>query len=259
MNTTERSSQVREPNEASSREGLGLHGLHLDTPRYRRTGIAEAIYGAGKTPAEIGEAALGLLAERARSGEDGFWPVLATRISEAMLAETVQFLDRRGQHLAINHDSEGFVAEFEPRRSVLTLGVVAVVAAGTTDRAAAKEAAFVLKAYGAEVLEIHDVGVAGLHRLMTPENLANLRRARAIVAVAGMEGALPGVVAGLVDAPVIGVPSPVGYGVSEGGHAALNTMLASCAPGLAVVNIGNGFGAAAMALKILRRAYGSRP
>jgi hypothetical protein len=132
------------------------------------------------------------------------------------------------------------------------LGPSVVVSAGTTDRGPAAEAAGVLSAYGSLVTRLDDVGVAGLHRLLAPERMEALRRARVVVAVAGMEGALPTLVAGLLPAPVIAVPTSVGYGVAEGGRAALHAMLASCAPGVAVMNVDNGFGAAALAVKVLR-------
>jgi NCAIR mutase (PurE)-related protein len=125
-----------------------------------------------------------------------------------------------------------------------------VVAAGTSDVAVAREAARTLRYYGEPVAEITDVGVAGLWRLL--ERIEEIRRMKVIVAVAGMDAALPTVIGGLVSSPVIGVPTSVGYGVAEDGRTALHAMLASCAPGLVVTNIDNGYGAACAALRILR-------
>ncbi len=223
--------------------------IHVDESRFGRTTVAEAIYGPGKSAEEIVTIAVRLVAARRESGEEAEWPVLATRVDAAQLESIIRAAP---PDLPLQHDSQGLILEFAPSHTRTPIGCAAVVSAGTTDRGPAAEAAAVLEAYGAEVARIHDVGVAGIHRLLSPDRLAALGRAQVIVAVAGMEGALPGVVAGLVKAPVIAVPAPVGYGVAEGGRAALTTMLASCAPGLAVVNIGNGFGAAAMAVKILR-------
>jgi NCAIR mutase (PurE)-related protein len=134
-------------------------------------------------------------------------------------------------------------------------GTVAVVCAGTSDLPVAEEAAITAEALGAAVTRVHDVGVAGLHRLLG--HLQALRQADVVIAVAGMEGALPAVVAGLVPAPVVAVPTSVGYGAAFGGLAALLAMLNACAPGVGVVNIDNGFGAGVLAVRILRRGRGS--
>ncbi|CAM9167481.1 unnamed protein product [Chrysoparadoxa australica] len=133
-----------------------------------------------------------------------------------------------------------------------SLGKVAVLCAGTSDLPVAEEAAVFLKACDAEVVKIYDVGVAGIHRLFA--NLHELEGCHAAICVAGMDGAMPSVVAGLVQCPVIAVPTSVGYGAALAGVAPLLSMLNACAPGLAVVNIDNGFGAATMAVKILRMA-----
>jgi NCAIR mutase (PurE)-related protein len=129
---------------------------------------------------------------------------------------------------------------------------VAVVCAGTSDVAVAREAARTLRYYGEGAVEISDVGVAGLWRLL--ERIEEIRKHRIVIAVAGMDAALPTVIGGLVSGVVIGVPTSVGYGVSNGGQTALNAMLASCSSGLVVANIDNGFGAACAALRILRSA-----
>jgi len=126
-------------------------------------------------------------------------------------------------------------------RAVFVVGLVAVAAAGTSDLSVAEEAAITLETLGSRVERLYDVGVAGIHRLM--DHRESLLRARVVVAVAGMEGALPSVIAGITDCPVIGVPTSIGYGISAGGDAAIRAMLSSCAAGLTVVNVDNGFGA----------------
>lgn len=226
----------------------------IDHHRYLRTGIAEAIFAPGKRADEIAAIGAGLVLARQEAGAEGDWPVLATRVEETLALGVESALRDMYPEVTLVHDREARILEFAPHTREPRLGSAVVVTAGTTDREPAAEAAYVLQAYGARISRIDDVGVAGIHRLLDPAAMALLEKARVIIAVAGMEGALPTVIAGLVHAPVIAVPSPVGYGVAEGGHVALNGMLASCAPGLAVVNIGNGFGAAVLAVKILRLA-----
>jgi len=212
----------------------------VDTHRALRTGEAEAVYCPGKTP----EQAAAAFAALARSGG----PVLATRAGAEHVA-------------AITAATPGAVAHPKARMVVLPgpaaeLGTVAVVGAGTSDLPVAEEAAVTAEALGARVERLADVGVAGLHRLLA--RLDELRQADVVVAVAGMEGALPSVLAGLVAAPVVAVPTSIGYGASFGGLAPLLAMLNACAPGVAVVNIDNGFGAAVVAVRILRRAAAAR-
>ncbi|MDQ3547978.1 MAG: nickel pincer cofactor biosynthesis protein LarB, partial [Chloroflexota bacterium] len=137
-------------------------------------------------------------------------------------------------------------------------GLVAILTAGTSDLMVAGEAATVAREIGCRVEIVADVGVAGLHRLVEPLRRIVRERADAIIVAAGMDGALPSVVSGLVDIPVIGLPTSIGYGVAAGGHAALMTMLSTCAPGMAVVNIDNGVGAGATAALIARRAHQPR-
>ena len=214
-------------------DGLGY--AQLDHLRAERTGFAEVVYSEGKTPRQVAEIAVALCA---RAGT-----VMATRASrehfDAVLSE---------MPFAIYHDDARIIAiEREPLARV---GLVCVVSAGTADRAVAAEASVALDLMGNHVARIDDVGVAGLHRVLG--HVGALRRANAIVAVAGMDGALPGVIAGLTDKPVIAVPTSVGYGASFGGLAALLTMLNACAGGLSVVNIDNGFGAACAASRINR-------
>jgi hypothetical protein len=215
---------------------------HLDLGRRRRTAVPEVIFGEGKTV----EQTLRLLAA-ARHGMPGF-PVLATRCPEEVLhgassafpADPV-VVDPVGRTVIVGHlpPAQGFVA---------------VVTGGTSDLPVAYETIATLQALGAGHRLIPDVGVAGLHRLFA--HLDELSEADCVIAIAGMEGTLPGVVTGLIRAPVVGVPTSVGYGVSACGHVAAATMLASCAPGLSVVNIDNGFGAAAHAVKIVQKVHG---
>lgn len=210
----------------------------VDHHRPLRNGYPEVIYCQGKRPEQVAAIAK----ELARGG--GL--VLATRAGEEVRGALERAL--------------GPVEYYPvPRLAILNrpaetplVGQVAVVSAGTSDEAVAEEAALTLEVFGSRVDRLYDVGVAGLPRLL--ENYPRLRKARVIVAVAGMEGALPTVVGGLVDRPVIAVPTSVGYGASFGGLSALLSMLNSCAPGVSVVNIDNGFGAAIQADMINRLA-----
>ncbi|HTJ25396.1 MAG TPA: nickel pincer cofactor biosynthesis protein LarB [Candidatus Limnocylindria bacterium] len=208
----------------------------LDHERHDRTGVPEVVFAAGKT-LEQNLALLRGLYERA-----GF--ALATRVPADQRAPLVAALPE---------------AAFEPLSGALRCGrlartgeQVAVVCAGTSDLPVAEEAAFTLDAFGHETVRATDVGVAGIHRLF--ERIDAIAAARAVIVVAGMEGALPSVVAGLVRTPVIAVPTSVGYGAAFEGLAALLGMLNACAPGIAVVNIDNGFGAAAFAHKVIGEA-----
>jgi NCAIR mutase (PurE)-related protein len=212
----------------------------IDSQRAERTGCPEAVYCAGKT-IEQAEAII------TRMREQGL-PVLGTR-AQPELAERLR--------------ARFPEAAYDGLSRILTLGahcppdkregLVAVVAAGTSDLPAAKEAALTAEFFGSRVQLIADVGVAGIHRLFA--RLEDIRKARVVIAVAGMEGALAGVVAGLVAAPVIALPTSVGYGVSFGGFSALLGMLSSCAPGISVVNIDNGFGAGYQANLINRLGF----
>ena len=201
-----------------------------DTHRFLRRRAAEAVYCPGKTVEQI----LLITRELRRSGA----PVLLTRAGTDVAAPIlVAFPD--AQH--VTEASLIVVGQMPARRT----GNVGVLAAGTGDLGVAEEAAWTAEAMGAAVTRVYDVGVAGLHRLGAQRDL--LQQARALVVVAGMDGALPAVVAGLTSAPVIGVPTSVGYGAHLGGLAPLLTMLNACAPGVAVVNIDNGFGAGYLA------------
>ncbi|PVZ06900.1 nickel pincer cofactor biosynthesis protein LarB [Actinomycetospora cinnamomea] len=211
-----------------------------DADRRTRTGIPEIVFAEGKPP----ERTLDLLADLRRLDPAG--PALATRCSAPVLDGAPDAF--HGEEVAVDRVGRTVtVGPVPPPR-----GDVVVVTAGTTDLPVARECTATLAALGVGARTVADVGVAGLHRLLS--RLEDVRRADVVVVVAGMDGALPGVVAGLVAAPVIGVPTSVGYGVAAGGRAALATMLAACSPGLVVVNIDNGVGAAAHAAKVLRRA-----
>ena len=220
-------------------EDLGF--AKIDHHRRIRNGYPEVIYGEGKTPGQIAEIFV-RLAENNRN-------VLCTRAS-ADAAEAVRAVVPEARY----HELCRLV---ELRRDPAELvGCVALAAAGTSDLPVAEEAAIALEVFGSRVERLYDVGVAGIHRLFA--HLEAFRRANCVVAVAGMEGALPSVVAGLVDAPVIAVPTSVGYGTSFRGITALFAMLNSCASGISVVNIDNGFGAAYQANMINKLAAGVR-
>lgn len=201
--------------------------------------MPEVVLAEGKEPAQVLAALDTLYARHGRA--------LATRVApelaDALLARWPD----------LRHNPAGRTARLGP--DPRPVGEVLVVTAGTADLPVAEEACETLRFCGSRVARLTDVGVAGLHRLVAA--LPALRTPRAILVVAGMDGALPAVVAGLTDRPVIGVPAPAGYGVAAGGRAALTTMLASCAAGLAVVNVGNGFGAAILADRINRLGGGS--
>lgn len=216
-----------------------------DTTRVERQGVAEVIYGAGKTAGQIVGIARALM-------EAGQERVLVTRL-DADKAHTVESLWSDPLSL-IEGECDAFPqADFEYHAQaelgiiggmpeVDGKGLVIIAAAGTSDIAVAEEAALTAEFLGNRVERLYDVGVAGIHRLLAYGDL--LASARVIVAVAGMEGALPSVIGGLVSCPVIAVPTSVGYGASFGGVTALLAMLNSCASGVSVVNIDNGFGAA---------------
>jgi NCAIR mutase (PurE)-related protein len=213
----------------------------LDFHRELRNGLPEAIYAEGKRTEDLKAIAGRMIAAHGR--------VLITRLrSEAageLLAEHPE---------AVYHERARILTfgQGEPRP-----GMIAVLAAGTSDLGVAEEAAVCASWFGHAVERCYDVGIAGLHRLLG--NLPAIRQADVVVAVAGMDGALPTVVASLVPAPVVAVPTSVGYGASFGGLAALLTMLNGCAPGIGVVNIDNGYGAAVLASRIARSASIASP
>ena len=209
----------------------------VDVDRATRTGDAEVVYGAGKTPEQV-VAILTTLHEKHPDHA-----VLATRLSDAAL-DAVAALPTAQIHPVAHAATLGELPQ--PR------GMVAVISAGTSDASVAAEAALTARVHGASVDEIHDVGVAGLHRVLGVRD--RLEQADCLIVVAGMEGALPSVVGGLTGVPLVAVPTSVGYGASFGGIAALLAMLNSCAPGVTVVNIDNGYGAGVFAARVARNA-----
>lgn len=255
----------------SGADGRGFTDLgyaKADTARAERQGIGEVVYGEGKTASQIA----GIVSALAEAGQPR---VLVTRLDAEKASCVAELLGRAAKGSAGadaaelpdassavsctggQSSSHGLSFEYfsDARLGVAGGfpepdgdGVVAVLAAGTSDIAVAEEAALTAEFLGNEVSRIYDVGVAGIHRLLAYED--ELRRARVVVAVAGMEGALPSVVGGMVKSPVIAVPTSVGYGASFGGVTALLAMLNSCASGVSVVNIDNGFGAGFLASRI---------
>jgi NCAIR mutase (PurE)-related protein len=217
--------------------GDHVEGVVIDHAREARTGVPEVVLGEWKTADQVAA----ILRAMAAHGNGA----LATRIAEDK-ADAVREVLPEAEHLPAAR-----ILQIRPRTARPPAGVIAVVCAGTSDLPVAEEAAATAEFLGATVRRIVDVGVAGLHRLMA--RLSEIRTADAVVVVAGMEGALPSVVAGLIDRPLIAVPTSVGYGVGAGGLVALAAMLSSCAPGVTVVNIDNGFGAAVAAIRCARR------
>lgn len=216
-------------------EDLGF--ARIDTHRELRQGFPEAIYGENKAPEQVVAIAEGLLQKTTG-------PVLVTRVSE----QAATHLTKRWPDAAHNPLARLVVLRSESEQA--PLGLVTVVSGGTSDSAVAEEAAEVAQALGIKSERIDDVGVAGLHRLLAVQD--RLHSADVVIVVAGMEGALASLVGGLTGKPVIAVPTSVGYGASFDGLAALLTMLNSCAAGVAVTNIDNGYGAAILAFRILK-------
>ncbi len=208
----------------------------IDNHRELRRGYPEVVFCQGKTKGQVREILSYMIRERTHN-------VLATR-AEANLFAAVSDL-----HPDLRYNTLGRTIVLEREPPVTPEGTLAIVTAGTADLPVAEEAFETACLFGARVERINDVGVAGVHRLVP--HLPVLRQARVLIVIAGMEGALASVVAGLVDSPVIAVPTSVGYGASFGGLAALLTMLNSCAGGVGVVNIDNGYGAACLAGMIL--------
>jgi len=228
--------EVRARQAAETIESMAVREVgdfaQVDGHRAMRTGLPEVVYGEGKTGAQCARIA----AELDRLGH----PVLVTRLDAAKAKAVRRAVPAGTWHPQARLFARRRGVDPEPLR-----GPVAVVCAGTSDIPVAEEAAVTVETIGQPVERLYDVGVAGIHRLLT--RVPALRGAGACVVVAGMEGALPTVVGGLVGVPVVAVPTAVGYGASLGGLAALLGMLNSCAPNVAVVNIGNGFGAGCFA------------
>ena len=220
-----------------SYEDLGY--AKVDHHRHLRKGFPEVIYCEGKTPKQIAEIASRI----AHHGHD----VLATRANRKAFLAVKKVLPKARYYETARIIS----AQNTEHRTRSTEHRVAIITAGTADLPVAEEAAVTSEFLGNKVERLYDVGVAGIHRLL--KNLKKIEKAKVLIVVAGMEGALPSVVGGLVDQPVIAVPTSVGYGASFKGLSALLTMMNSCAPGVGVVNIDNGFGAAVLAYTILNR------
>ena len=203
----------------------------VDYHRALRQGVAEVIYGAGKTPEQI----VGIVDALKNNGQN---TILITRLDEQSAAhiQTAHSLD---------YHSDAKIGVIGTVPKPYGIGKIVVATGGTSDIPVAEEAALTAETLGNEVVRLYDVGVAGLHRLMA--HLDDIMGASVIIAIAGMEGALASVIGGLADCPVIAVPTSVGYGASFGGLSALLSMLNSCASGVSVVNIDNGFGAGYLA------------
>ena len=209
----------------------------LDDHRAVRQGVAEVIYGAGKTPQQI----LGIIDSMKK---DGVKTILITRLHNDqanIISETCDIKYDQTSRI-------GIVGEIPEADGI---GSIVVATGGTSDIPVAEEAALTAEVHGNKVIRLYDVGVAGLHRLLS--HVDELMDAKVVIAIAGMEGALASVIGGLVDCPVIAVPTSVGYGASFGGLSALLSMLNSCASGVSVVNIDNGFGAGYLASMINHR------
>ena len=214
------------------------HGILLDHSREARIGFDEAIYAAGKSVAQVDSIVAQAIEARSRR--------LFTRLD----AEKYHSLTRAHRE-ALDYDDVSRTAFLGKCPRPAGHARVAILTGGSSDVAVSREAARTLEYYGQANVHIPDIGIAGLWRLL--DRVEEIRPMRVVIAVAGMEGALPSVVAGLVPGVVIALPTSVGYGVAEGGRAALNSALASCAPGLLTVNIDNGYGAACAALRVLAR------
>lgn len=215
--------------------------LTSDIGRITRCGIPEVIYGRGKSLEDNVSIARQFLKESGRA--------IITKIDEKDARKVASAVSGKDVIRSINSKAKTLILK-KKKSSAKKYGTLGVLTAGTSDIPVAEEAKEIAQEIGLNVLTEYDCGVAGIHRLYTA--LEKMKDAQVLIVVAGMEGALPSVVAGLVDVPVIGVPTSVGYGTGEGGKAALYTMLNSCTP-LAVLNIDNGFGAAVFASQILRK------
>ena len=220
-----------------------LEFARVDHHREVRTGFPEVVFGEGKTPAQVSRIASELLTHSDR--------LLVTRASPEIFSAV------RSTAPDANYEQSARVVTVDRRKNVLRNGYVAVVSAGTADMPVAVEAAVTAELMDCEVDRYFDVGVAGLHRLL--DRLERLQEADCVVAVAGMDGVLPSVLAGLIRPPVIAVPTSIGYGASFEGIGPLLTMLNACAPGVAVVNIDNGFGAGYMAASITKNIRRNNP
>ncbi len=214
-----------------------IHFAKIDHHRTKRTGIPEVIFAPGKTEKQITD----IFKRMCDAGSD----IIISKVDKSIYNNLKK--DYRGLKY---HDSARMIVKIQGGKRKVPSGLIAIVTGGTSDMNVAEEAAVTIETFGGKADRIYDVGVAGIHRLLAFKD--RLINADIIIVVAGMEGALASVVGGLVSVPVIAVPTSVGYGASFGGIAALLTMLNSCAPGVTVVNIDNGFGAAMAAYKMLK-------
>ena len=220
----------------STGKETNLEFARVDVDRLRRRGLSEVVYAPGKTAPQIIE----ILTAMEEAGQNAF----VSRISEEQATEVCAAHADAVYHKEANALTYDTVPLPEP------IGRIAVVTAGTTDIPVAEEAALTAERMGAVVDRINDIGIAGLHRLLG--QVERIRSARVVVVAAGMEGALPSVLGGLIDKPIIAIPTSVGYGTGVNGLSALMTMLNSCVPGITVVNIDNGFGAGVAAAMVNR-------
>jgi len=211
--------------------------VNLDFDRENRTGLAEAIYCLGKSPAQMQT-----IAERVREADKA---MLFTKLSDEQFKNIEAAFPGMLDYDPISQTAVHKPAELQPEE------IVAVVTGGSTDVPVAREAARTLNYYGHRTLEIDDVGVAGLWRITN--RLEELRKKKVIICIAGMDAALPTVLGGLVPGVLIAVPTSVGYGMAKGGETALRSLLVSCAPGITGVNIDNGYGAACAAIRVLNQ------
>lgn len=231
---------------------LGVAPIHVDPQRQSRKGVPEVVYAAGKPAALTLAAARELLASSA-SGR-----VLVSRATAEVVDLLRTELERDGASVLATSGGTVLVTREGASAPLETGGIVAVLTAGASDAPIADEAAWVAREMGCRIVRADDVGVAGLHRLEAPLRALREQHADVVIVVAGMDGALPSVVSGLVDVPVIGLPTSIGYGMGGGGVAALLSMLQTCAPGLVVVNIDNGVGAGASAALMANRVAAAR-
>jgi len=212
---------------------MDLGHTKFDLHRALRNGFPEVVYGEGKTPEQVGEIFVRM---------DGYANILATRVSAEMAAHVQSICPD------VEYNAMGRTLTLAREPIAYKEGEIAIVTAGTSDLDVAEEARSTCEMLGSHAFIVSDVGVAGIHRLL--DRLEQIRKARVIIVIAGMEGALSSVIGGLVSQPIIAVPTSVGYGASFSGLSALLGMLTSCASGVTVVNIDNGFGAACAACKI---------
>ena len=216
----------------------------IDHHRRLRTGFPEVIWGLGKTPDQIIQIMAAMQKHNATTLDNV--PIMATRIEPDVFAKLQEKIPE------VQYYATARICAIPTTQLAKHPGIIGIISAGTSDLPVAEEAAITAELSGFQVQRLWDVGVAGIHRLLS--NRQVIAQANVLIVVAGMEGALPSVVAGLADVPVIAVPTSIGYGASFGGLAPLLTMLNSCAAGIGVVNIDNGFGGAILAGQILRTA-----